>query len=69
MFVADEIPIELARIVGFLNDQMRADVRAVELRWLSGEGGVITLSPRVIGETERAAGAKGAALPLEIQDC
>lgn len=65
VFVADEIPRELARIVEFLNDQMRADVRAVELRWFAGEGGVITLSPRVIGETERAAAAKSATSPLE----
>lgn len=36
VFVADEIPRELARIVEFLNDQMRADVRAVELRWFTG---------------------------------
>lgn len=58
VFVADEIPRELARIVEFLNDQMRADVRAVELRWFAGEGGAVTLSPRVIGETERAAVSK-----------
>lgn len=37
VFVADEIPRELARIVEFLNDQMRAEVRAVELRWFTGE--------------------------------
>ncbi len=61
VFVADNIPRELARIVEFLNDQMRADVRAVELRWFSGEGGVTTLSPRIIGETERAISAKSAA--------
>ena len=58
VFVADEIPRELARIVEFLNDQMRADIRAIELRWFSGEGGVVALSPRVIGETERAAAMK-----------
>ena len=58
VFVADEIPRELARVVEFLNDQMRAEVRAVELRWFAGDGGVITLSPRIIGETERAAVAK-----------
>ncbi|MFC6487707.1 hypothetical protein [Nitratireductor sp. GCM10026969] len=58
VFVADEIPRELARIVEFLNDQMRADVRAVELRWFAGEGDIITLSPRIIGETERTAVAK-----------
>ncbi len=65
VFVADEIPRELARIVEFLNDQMRADVRAVELRWFAGDGGVITLSPRVIGETERAAAAKRSSGTLE----
>jgi hypothetical protein len=65
VFVADEIPRELARVVEFLNDQMRAEIRAVELRWFTGEGGVITLSPRVIGETERAAAAKAASGPLE----
>lgn len=64
VFVADEIPRELARIVEFLNDQMQADVRAVELRWFAGESGAITLSPRVIGETERTAAAKGSATPL-----
>lgn len=60
VFVADSIPRELARIVEFLNDQMRADVRAVELRWFSDPTGAVTLSPRVIGETERAAVAKSA---------
>ncbi|SLN13251.1 hypothetical protein [Oceanibacterium hippocampi] len=60
VFVADEIPRELARVVEFLNDQMRADVRAVELRWFAGEGGETTLSPRVIGETERTAAIKRA---------
>jgi len=63
VFVADTIPRELARIVEFLNDQMRADVRAVELRWFSGDGGVITMSPRVIGETERAAASKRSSAP------
>lgn len=58
VFVADTIPRELALIVEFLNGQMKADVRAVELRWFAGEGGVTTLSPRVIGETERAAAVK-----------
>jgi hypothetical protein len=62
VFVADTIPRELARIVEFLNDQMDADVRAVELRWFSGDGGVTALSPRVIGETERAAAAKSPTL-------
>jgi hypothetical protein len=60
VFVADTIPRELARIVEFLNEQMRADVRAVELSWFESETGVTALSPRVIGETERAQDAKSA---------
>lgn len=64
VFVADSIPRELARIVEFLNDQMRADVRAVELRWFADEEGTTTLSPRIIGETERATAAKAASKGL-----
>lgn len=58
VFVADTIPRELARIVEFLNEQMKADVRAVELSWFESEGGVTALAPRVIGETERAQNEK-----------
>lgn len=61
VFVADVIPRELARIVEFLNEQMKADVRAIELKWYEGEGGVTTLVPRTFGETERALTQKGAA--------
>lgn len=60
VFVADAIPRELALIVEFLNSQMRCDVRAVELRWFSDGGGITTLSPRIIGETERTAAARSA---------
>jgi hypothetical protein len=68
VFVADAIPRELAIIVEFLNSQMRADVRAVELRWFSGDSGVTTLSPRIIGEAERAVAAKAGARqpPMEL---
>jgi hypothetical protein len=65
VFVADVIPSELARIVEFLNEQMKADVRAVELKWFEGAGKVTTLVPRVIGETQRAAAQKGARAALE----
>lgn len=58
VFVADVIPPELARIVEFLNEQMRADVRAVELRWFEGENNITTLVPRVIGNTARAVSQK-----------
>jgi hypothetical protein len=60
VFVADTIPRELARIVEFLNEQMKADVRAVELRWYQNPDGATTLVPRIFGETERAATQKSA---------
>lgn len=67
VFVADTIPRELARIVEFLNEQMKADVRAVELSWFESAGGVTALTPRIIGETERAQNekiARGALPPI-----
>ncbi len=60
VFVADAIPRELARIVEFLNEQMTADVRAVELKWYQSSAGATTLVPRIFGETERAATQKKA---------
>ena len=70
VFVADTIPRELARIGECLNEQMRADVRAVELSWFESEAGVTALSPRYIGETERAQNEKAArgALPAIGRD-
>lgn len=59
LFVADEIPAELARIVEFLNDHMDISVSAVELRYFEGKAGEKTLAPRIIGETERAKLKKG----------
>lgn len=53
LFVADRIPRELARIVEFLDAQMSADVRAVELRYFQGEQGTRTLAPRSVGGTKR----------------
>jgi len=54
VFVADQIPAQLQRIVEFLNNQMSpAEVLAVEIRLFSGEG-VRTLVPRVIGRTAEA---------------
>jgi hypothetical protein len=61
VFVADEIPAELRRIVEFLNVQMHsAEVLAVEIRQYMGEG-VRTLVPRVIGRTEQAQVVKNGA--------
>jgi hypothetical protein len=53
VFVADEIPRELRRIVEFLNEQMKADVIAIEVKQYVGEG-VKALVPQVIGETAAA---------------
>jgi hypothetical protein len=51
VFVADEIPRELVRIVEFLNEQMDpASVLALEVRQYLG-GGRKTLVPRIMGQT------------------
>jgi len=54
VFVADEIPTELRRIVEFLNEQMDpAEVLAIEIHQYFGDG-LKTLVPRVIGQTQKA---------------
>lgn len=60
LFVADLIPIELQRIIEFLNDQLRyADVLGVEVQQYLAPGGELqVLVPRVIGKTARAADVK-----------
>ena len=65
IFVADEIPPELRRIVEFLNEQMdRTEVLALEVRQYVEQGVTegdkrFTLVPRLIGETEAARQTKG----------
>jgi hypothetical protein len=52
LFVADVIPVELRRIVEFLNKQMDpAEVLAIELRQFAGKG-LKTLVPIVIGQIQ-----------------
>jgi hypothetical protein len=59
VFVADRISKELRRIVEFLNEQMRpAEVLAVEIEQYLSPGGTRTLVPRLLGDTEKARGAK-----------
>lgn len=59
VFLADEIPPELRRIVEFLNSQMDpAEILAVEVKQYVGEK-VCTLVPRVIGQTAEAESKKG----------
>ena len=53
VFVADEIPPELLRIVQFLSEQLDpAEVFALEVRQYAGEGQV-TLVPRIVGQRAR----------------
>jgi hypothetical protein len=61
VFVADEIPPELRRVVEFLNNQMDpAEVLAVEIRQYVG-GSFRGLVPRVLGQTEQGNRKKTAA--------
>jgi len=58
LFVADQIPTELRRIIEFLNEQMsRSEVLGVEIRQYERNGTRI-LVPRVVGQTETARQAK-----------
>lgn len=59
IFVADLVPPELARVVEFLDEQMIADVRAIELGWFEASSGVTALVPRVIGGSARTVAQKG----------
>ena len=59
VFVADEIPRELRRVVEFLNEQMTAEVIAIEVKQYVGPDGLRTLVPRVIGQTAAAEARKG----------
>jgi len=59
LFVADEIPPELQRVVEFLNEQMQeTEVLAIEIKQYVGEGHK-TLVPRLIGQTSKAIDRKG----------
>jgi hypothetical protein len=54
LFVADEIPRELRRVIEFLNEHMpRIEVLGLEVRQYA-QGSLRALVPRVIGQTERA---------------
>jgi hypothetical protein len=56
VFVSDEIPRSLRRIIEFLNAQMiRTEVLAIEVKqYADGEGVHQTIVPRVIGDSEAA---------------
>jgi hypothetical protein len=74
LFVADEIPTELRRIIEFLNEQMpRIEVLGIEIRQYEREGTRV-LVPRVVGQTEsarqakRSAGGKSKVTPEQFLD-
>jgi hypothetical protein len=55
VFLADEIPAKLRRVVEFLNQQMDpAEVLAVEIKQYTGQGDLKALVLRVIGQTIEA---------------
>ena len=59
LFVADDIPDELTRVVEFLNAMMpNVEVLAVEVKKFDGDSGLRTLVPRVIGRTAKPAATK-----------
>ena len=60
VFVADEIPPSLARLVEFLNEQMpRLEVLAVEIRqYRATDSSTRALVPRLVGQTARTQAAK-----------
>ena len=67
IFIADEIPPELRRIVEFLNAQMDpAEILAVEIKQYVGKG-LKTLVPRVMGQTAEAQKKKATSRAPSIQ--
>jgi hypothetical protein len=59
LFVADAIPMELRRIIEFLNDQMKnTEVLGIEIKQYTSDGSISTLVPRVIGQTSKAMDVK-----------
>ena len=72
LFVSDEIPDELTRVVEFLNEQMPGiEVLAVEIKQFRGETGT-TLVPRVIGRTAdpsgRSSGPRGSSRRIKREE-
>jgi hypothetical protein len=60
VFVADQIPPELRRLVEFLNDRLTdVDVLAVEIKQFLHDGDHAVLVPRLVGMTERAREKEG----------
>lgn len=59
LFVADEIPHSLQRIIEFLNNQMtETEVLGLEIKQYISQGGMKTLVPQIIGRTASAVAIK-----------
>ena len=59
IFVLDEAPRELRRLIEFLNEQMReTEVLLLEVKQFKGADNLHALVPRLIGRTEKAATKK-----------
>lgn len=55
LFVSDEIPPELRRVIEFLNERMSpTEVLGIEIKQYVGDGNLKTLVPRLVGQTEQA---------------
>jgi hypothetical protein len=55
VFVSDVLPPELRRVIEFLNERMSpTEVVGLEVRRYVGDGGLTTLVPRVVGQTEQS---------------
>ncbi len=69
IFVADVIPVELRRIVEFLNEQMDpAEVLAIEIKqYVSQDSKIKTLVPNVLGQTAEAQQRKSSVLRAQKQ--
>ena len=62
LFVADDVPEELTRIVEFLNAVTlpHVEILAVEIKKYEGESGLQTLVPRAVGRTAKRIGTRKA---------
>jgi hypothetical protein len=68
LFVADVIPIELRRIIEFLNDQMKnSEVLGLEIKQYTSGQSLSTLVPRIVGQSAKAMDVKDKTLVNKVQ--
>jgi hypothetical protein len=68
IFAADEIPMELRRIIEFLNNQMKdTEVIGLEIKQYTSGGVISTLVPRVVGQTAKAMDIKSSVQAAKIK--